>query len=272
MNLEEFQEAGGQDPAQQLPKDPAPAGPTREEYTQLNARLQEIADENRHNRELLQQFFTREQQRNAQPSGDDTDDDPEVDGDIADDFATNGIEALKKRGVLTKKEAKELMREVAREEAQHVVQKSQNSLIKDAEMAREFPDLQDNSSELFKRTQAIYRAEIAEDPKAASNPRTLYRAAKEARAELITEGKYGRVSQLRDDDGYGDQRQRRIDAQSGDRSNRGRGNDRHMDDDDVLSPAQRSLIARFQATGEAEISEEDYIARARKGLTVRGAR
>jgi hypothetical protein len=258
MNLEEFQDAGGQQPEQTPPPATPPAGPTAAEFQQLNSRLEQMAEESRHNRELLAQFMTRAQQPSAQPAADD-DDDEEVDGDVADDFATNGIEALRKRGLLTKKEAKEMFREEARKVAREEVQRSQKGLIQDAELAREFPELADSKSELFQRTKAIYDAEVAEDPSLKSNPRTLTRAAKEARAELISEGKYGRSSDRRRDaqDDFEDRRQQRIDAQSGDRTHSRQGGD--DGDDQTLSPRQRFILDKFNASGEVFVDDKTYI-------------
>lgn len=261
MNLEEFQEEAGQGSEQQPSQPTQSTAPTAAEFQQLNARFDAIAEENRHNRELIQQFISRQQQPTRREE-DPEDDEPEVDGDIADDFATNGIEALTKRGVLTKKQAKDLIEEIVDRRVGTAIEKSQKNLIKDAELAREFPELQDNTSDLFKRTKAIYEAELAEDPSAAKNPRTLNRAAKEARAELIAEGKYGRNSRGGEQD-FDDRetgRQRRIDAQSNDRSSRQGG---FEESGDELTPRQRMIIQRFKASGEGEISEEGYKSRAK---------
>lgn len=254
MNLEEFVESSGTTP--QPPPPPAPpAGPSAAEFQQMNSRLEALMEENRHNRELMTQFVSRQQQPAA--SVNDDDEELEVDGDVADDFATNGMEALRKRGVLTKKETRELIREEASAVARQAIAKNNQSLIKDAEMARDFPDLMDSKSELFKRTMTLFNEEIAEDPSLKNNPRTLNRAARLAKAELKAEGHYDE----RRSDGFGDSRQRRIDAQSGDRSSGQRGGD---DDDSALSPSQRNILAKFAAAGEGTISEDDYKRHAKK--------
>jgi hypothetical protein len=254
MSLEEFQDSAGEGQQPAKPEKDEPAGPTREEFAQLNSRYAELAEENRHNRELLQQFI----QRSQPAKGDDDDDEPEVEGDVADDFANNGVAALIKRGLLTKKEARDIAREEARKIAREEVENSKNGMMQDAALAKDFPELLDEQSELFQRTQAIYTAEVKADPAAAKNPRTLIRAAKEAKADLISEGKYGN---RRNDDDSEERRQRRIDAQYGERGRGGRGSD-DDNDDNTLSPRQRFILNKFIASGEAEIDEQTYIKRA----------
>lgn len=223
-----------------------PAGPTREEFSQLNSRLTELLEENRHNRELLRQFTAKQ---NA-PANDDLDDDAEeeVEGDIADDLAANGIEALRKRGVLTKREARELIREEAKKIAEETVNRSRAGMIADAKLAREYPDLADQRSPLFQRTQAIYQELVKDDPALGRSARTLPTAARLAKAELLAEGKL-------------DARQDRINRQSGDRSS-GRHVDFGDDEGDELTPNQREIIRRFNESGEVEISEDGYRKRA----------
>lgn len=223
-----------------------PAAPTREEFSQLNSRLAEMAEENRHNRELLTQFLNRQQQ----PAAPAEVDEEEIDegGDVADDFATNGIEALRKRGVLTKKEAKELMREEARKVAREEVERSRKSMIADTELLQAFPGLSDPKSELFQRTQEIYNEQIKRDPSLKGSSQTLPMAARIAKAELIAEGR-------------ADARQDRINRQSGDRST-GRGNSFDEEGSDELSATQRSILEKFNASGDFQISEDSYRKRA----------
>jgi hypothetical protein len=223
----------------------APAAPTREEFAQLNSRLAEMAEEARHNRELLTQFLSRQTQPVAEP---DKDEEIEDDTDVADDFAANGIQALVKRGVLTKREAQEMMREEARRIAREEVERSRESLIRDAELARQFPDLADERSELFKRTQAIYHEMTQRDASLKNSAQTLPMAARLAKAELIAEGRQ-------------DARQDRITRQSGDRGYSSRDGG-FNDDGNELSPTQRAIIERFNASGEADISEDGYRKRA----------
>lgn len=254
MNLGEFQQAGAGEQPEPKKTEQEPAGPTREEFAQLNSRLADMQEEARHNRELLAQFV-RQQQQPAGGREEEDDDEPE-EGDVADDFANNGIEALVKRGVLTKKAAKEIIREEARRVAREEVEASKRGMMQDAELASKFPELADETSDLFKRTREIYDREVKEDPAAARNPKTLMRAAKEAKADLVMEGRW----QERRGDG---RRQERIDAQAGDRSYGGRGGRGDDDRDDTLSPQQRTIVQKFQASGYGKISEDDYKARAK---------
>jgi len=255
--MEEFQEAAGLPPGEQT-STPQPTGVSIEAFQQMNDRFTALMEDNRQNRELLTQFIGRQNQNQSARPEPDEDEAPEIDGDVADDFATNGMSALTKRGVVTKKEAREIAREEARTVAREEVARSQKGLIQDAELAKAFPALADSNSELFKLTKKIYQQEIDEDPSAAKNPRTLLRAAKEAQAELVTSGR-GRGRQ---DDDFEDRRQQRIDAQSGDRGYGRRSQE--SDDDDTLSANQRNILAKFQASGEGSITEEDYKQRARK--------
>jgi hypothetical protein len=243
---EELEESGTGDRSDQAGGGKqSPQMPTREEFEQLNMRLAEMAEEARHNRELLAQFLSRQTQPAAEP---DKDEEIEDDTDVADDFAANGIQALVKRGVLTKREAQEMVREEARRIAREEVERSRESLIRDAELARQYPELANEQSELFKRTQAIYQEMTQREPSLKNSAQTLPMAARLAKAELIAEGRQ-------------DARQDRIMRQSGDRgySSRYGGFD---DDSNELSPTQRAIIERFNASGEAEISEEGYRKRA----------
>jgi hypothetical protein len=218
---------------------PAEAKAERAEIERLTRELQET--------KASEQFWA-ERARKSQPSAEDEEGEtpvkrrakaePEDDEDeispekLVDELSTKGLKALRDRGFVTKKEMAAEMRRVATEVAEKAadrrVTQERGKMTADAEIAREFPELQDAGSELFKRTSEIFRAEVQADPTLAKSPGALRMAARQAKSELnATERK----------------RVERVAAQSGDRG--------------------RSISVGFEDDNPLDISrdDEDYIKR-----------
>lgn len=223
---------------------------SRKEYEALQRRLDELAESERYWAERAKgakdsggdpvdedDYDERDEEEDDEPA----DDDPDK---VLDEFSTKGVEALVKRGVLTKKAARELIRKEAEKIARQVVGMESKRLQSDAALLRAFPDLADESSALFKRTAEIFKADVARDPTLKKSSTALMLAARAAKAELEAEA---RAARRHDDE---EDRLHRIRRQSGDRS-RGR-TDFDDDDDGDLGPEARELIARMSRYGVTE--------------------
>ena len=163
-------------------------------------------------------------------------DEPEDDGDVdkfVTDLTKSGLKALVNRGVLTKKEATEIIQREARKVTKELVAAEVKRVSTDAELVRQFPDLQNRESEHFKRTSSIYREMVEQDETLKRSPQALFLAARAAKAELAAEKPKG-------DSG----RDARIRAQAGDRGG-GRSHE-EGDDDTSLGPEAQAVIAAFK--------------------------
>lgn len=203
-----------------------------------------------------------------EPEDDDDDDDEELKDDSPDkafeDFSAKGIEALVKRGVLTKKAARQIIERAATKIATKIarteVGKARRELSQDAELASQYPELQDEKSELFVKTREIYRGMVKDDPALKRSPAALKMAARQAKLELqLTERAEGRRN------GEEERRDRiRRQGETGSRRNvEFIGED---EGDDKLSPAQQKILNSFNADGTDEISEDAYLKRAKAGV------
>jgi len=157
---------------------------------------------------------------------------------------------IKTLGLVTGAEVADIAAKVAK----RTVDVERAKMGSDAAIVREFPDLQNQGSDLFKATSAELKKMVAMDPNAARSPATLYAAATAAKAKLdakrpipIRRGdsedddRYDRVDDEREDD-----RRRRADAQDGTRRS-----SRDMDEDtDMLGPEAREVIRQMGITNE----------------------
>ena len=225
------------------------------ELAERDKRIQELAESER---------YWAEQARKAAEFDDDGDDEePEDDFGVEDDspdkfveeLSEKGLEALVKRGVLTKREARELIREEAQRIAKQAIEAETRKLQADAEIVRQFPELQDEKSELFQHTAKIFKEMVAEDESLKHSPKALLLAARTAKAELAASGR-----------GVGgeEDRLRRIARQGGGDHARGAAFD--ADDDDSLTPTQKKILEALNADGGVQVSEEAYKKRAREGV------
>jgi len=165
-----------------------------------------------------------------------------------------GVEALVNRGILTRKQARDLIREEAAKVAKDLIRNETKKLQTDAEIARQFPELQDQNSALFKKTGELFRSMVADDESLARSPKALLLAARAAKAELAAAG-----------NGSGEEeRLRRIAQQGGGDNARGAAFDSEADD--TLTPMQRKILAALNADGGVQVSEEAYRKRAREGV------
>lgn len=183
---------------------------------------------------------------------DEGEDDPADDGNAFDDFSKKGIEALVKRGVLTKKAAAELIEKQARRIVREVVTHETNKLRADGELYDKYPELKDLKSDHAKLTAQYFQEAIRKDRSAAKSSWALEMAAARAKAELEAKTAANRREEP-------EARRRRIAVQSPGGDAWGGGGDDLMDDGP--SPAQLALAGKFGFSAE---EARDIVAKDRK--------
>ncbi len=242
---------------------------------ELEERIRELEASERHWSEMARRVGQMQEPYEAEGDEEEEEEqDPDLSDDspdkLVDEFSTQGLTALVKRGVLTKKEAREIIRREAEKVAREVVGAERQKMTADAKILADFPELKDKGSDLWKRTAERLKEAVALDgPKAAKSAATLYACARAARAELDAEARRKR-KRWDDPDDYDDfegrededaederERRRRVRQQSGDH---GRGGRSGFDDDNgTLGPEAREMI---RAMG---ITEDQYRAFASSG-------
>lgn len=190
--------------------------------------------------------------RKAEPEpGDDDADDDDDDGlkddtpdKFTDDLSAKGIEALVKRGVITKKTAKEMFAKLSDRMLRNVERMVDEKIsgvakraTKDAQLLQRYPELGDAQSDFTKRTGDIYKELIEEDPDIKKST-ALALAARMTRAET------------KDDE----RRIERIDRQRGDSGRRLA----RSESDDSLGPQSAEMIKAFGSYGVTEESMRKY--------------
>jgi len=205
----------------------------------------------------------------AEPEDDNTSDfiddvaDPVVDGDtpekLVDEFASQGVGALKKRGFITAADAHKLAVEVAAKVSRELIGRERQKMTSDHQIMTEFPDLKDQNSELFKETAKRYQRAVAMDPNAKKTPAALYLAAEGARESLKAKAPAPRPQG--DDEPEDDRRQR---AASQDARPRGRGDSEASDD--MLGPEAMEVMRQMG------ITKEEYTASRKELVRPRGRR
>lgn len=181
--------------------------------------------------------------------------DKELEGDTAeklvDELSTQGIKALQKRGFVTAAEARKIAAEVGVKVAQTLIDRTTTKLATDNQLMSQFPDLNNEKSELFKATAVIYQELVALDPNAKKTPATLFAAARVAKAQMKAAEKPApkRQAETEDEDDVYDRvdedegdRRRRVAAQDGSRGGRG---PRVDDDTDTMGPQAKAIAKAF---------------------------
>lgn len=203
-----------------------------------------------------------------EPEDEEEEDTPDDPANEVEEFSAKGIAALKKRGVITKKD-RAWVEKIATKVVKQSIGVERQKMTLDQTLAREFPELvdPDESSEFYQTTRTELRKLVALDPAAAKSASALYSAAKLARAQLDAKKPARRARDdsrdddedereddrdEREDDREEDERdrRRRVAAQGG---GRGRTAARERDDDDGLPPMARKLLEGMHSdTNEAE--------------------
>lgn len=175
---------------------------------------------------------------------------PEDNTDILDLLATQGAKGfdayMQKRGYVTIKKAEEMVRG-------HVDAKG-NQLSTEAELLANYPDLRDKSSEFFRQT-AINYGELTRQ--GVAEPLAMKLAAQQTELQGFRSGKVKTPAEKTEA-----ARVARIKAQSGDRA-ANRTADSGEEDDSLTDQEKHICVAMG-------ITEEAYIARAKKGVRMGG--
>lgn len=181
---------------------------------------------------------------------------------------------IRAKGFLTRSEAAEMAADIAAKVARRTVDVERQKMGSDAAIMRDFPDLGNPQSDLFKETASQVKKLVAMDPRARNSPATLYAAAEAAKARLEVKaaGTRRRSPEREEDDDVYDRfggeseedRRSRAAAQDGSRQ-RGREAD---DREDMLGPEARLVMK------EMGVSEADFLAesKALRGSRPRGRR
>lgn len=209
-------------------------------------------------------------EQNAKDEDAPLDEDPAA---LIDEISKNGFQALAKRGFVRKSEVRQIAREESRRAAvtasRQVVGKARAEATTESTILSEFPELSDQTSDLFKATIPIVNRAVRFNPKAAQDPATLYMAATAARAQLDAKKGDRRSSVEEEDDdrepvrraaprSRDDDRDEHIRAQSGDRS-RSRSRMESGDGEFQMSADAKKVA---QALG---LTDAEYTAEAKKG-------
>src|ERR1035438_6156127 len=98
---------------------------------------------------------------------DDSVENQSVEGDtpekLIDEFASEGVKALAKRGFITAKDAQKIAVDTAMKVSQSMIARERGKMDTDSKILGEFPELKDQTSELFKETAKRYQKAVAMD-------------------------------------------------------------------------------------------------------------
>ena len=170
-----------------------------------------------------------EEDDDEEPAEPDTDEEDTAEK-FVDDIAAKGVKALLQRGMLTKKEALAMIQKHSARVAREAVAAATRGIKADAALLKEFPELENEKSELWQKTGEYYREMVREEPRLKNSPKALALAAKAAKADL----KPGR-------NGDEEARRDRVRRSQGDLGDRGR-SDIENDGDEDLSPMQLEFL------------------------------
>jgi hypothetical protein len=192
-------------------------------------------------------------------------DEPDLDPDkFIDELTSKGASALDK--VLAKHGAKsgyvrkEEVVQLAAEVAKRIVSTERGKITIDARLVseaaelKEFGDLNDERSPLFRETQKLYREAVALDPKQGKRPSAVLLALRAAGANLRVGAKGRRREQPEADE----ERTQRIRSQQGET---GRGRKVDPETDNEMGPEAKRVVDLFGAFG---VTGEKYRAMQRR--------
>ncbi|HLG99840.1 MAG TPA: hypothetical protein VKX49_26255 [Bryobacteraceae bacterium] len=242
--------------------DPEPKPEPKAEKSDIEKRLDALEAENKTLRARTEELSQSERYwaeqargRNVAPLPDDdddtdegtqpsarplvTDDKPEK---LLDDLSAEGLKALAKRGVITADQLEAALEAQERKFNQRLSE-AQDGVAFDQKLGKEFPDLVDPKSDLFKRAQVHFRQMVEVDPAAKKSRSALWAAASMAKKEIEMESAADKKNERQDRE---TRRRDRIDAQRGERDTGG-GRD---DDTPTLTNTQREIISRLGITEE----------------------
>ncbi len=206
----------------------------RAETAALKKRADEAEEDSRY-------WSRRAQERRAESGRQQTEEEPrrrtaepitEKPEKLIDELSTDGIAALKKRGIVTQEDLDAALTK-ARQDGQRDTEAVRSDAEFSMKLEREFPEILADSklvsagerpkTELFKRTREIYQEAVAEDPSLEASKGAMLMAARQAKRELDATGKgkgkgKEEVEPTNDREDRQQRRRERIDAQTPTRS------------------------------------------------------
>ena len=183
--------SGGESPDSGVVETTAPAQPQQKtdpevarlqkEIEARDARINELSDSERY-------WADQAKGKRGEPAAVDGDsEDPDFAEEDPDKFtealAATGIKALQKRGMLSPKQIREMVRTEAAKIAGDVLARREKVLTREGELIQTYPDLKNEKSEFFQATARILREEFADMPEFQRTPQALKAAAKMADVE-----------------------------------------------------------------------------------------
>jgi hypothetical protein len=190
--------------------------------------------------------------------------DPEDPASMVDDISKLGAAALAKRGFVRASDVRKMIKEATGKlradsvtVAQHVVNRARAEVTTESTIMRDFPDLANPDSDLFKATIPHVKEAAKLSGRAAKDPATLYLAAKLATAELKARGGHGGDDDRPrggrrelDDDDDRSERDIRIASQQGDRGRSRSRVEADRDEEFVMNDDARSVAKAMGLTDD----------------------
>lgn len=233
------------DPGEGAPPEPTPPAKPDPELVQLRKEL-ETERARRAEADQTAQYWA-ERAKGARPAADEPEPSDEPADEDPDKFtealAAEGVKALYKRGIPTKKDIMALIQSESAKVASEILAKREKVLTREGELIAQFPDLRDHNSEFFQTTRRILAEEFADSPEFQRTPAALKAAAKLAAAELKATQRASRTSD--------EELALRINSQSG----RGSTRSSTIADDDSLGPQERHILNQMARYG---VTEKDF--------------
>ncbi len=235
---------------------------SKADYERLNRELTETKQSERTWADMARRNAAPVQQAVEEPEEDDIDSEQFRDEEAADipdddtpeklveDIASKGVSAIKGRGFITAKQAQDIAIETAKKVSRELIGRERQKITADTEVFREFPELRDPNSELFKATSIRYQKAVALDPGVKKTPAALYLAAEAARESLKSKSGAGNRNTRQQEDEE-DRRQR---ANSQDGRPRGGRAVADEDDDDMLGDEAKQVI-KLMGVNEADFKK-----------------
>ena len=249
-------------------KEPKTVTLSEDEHKSLTRRLSELENSERYWSERAR---TQQQPQQTDQEEEEDEDGEELEGDdpskVVDDFSVSGVQALVKRGVLTRKAARELIEKYATKVARRIVKAERAEVTRESAIFTEFPELRDQNSDLWKATSAEMGRLVKIDPGAANNPTALYSAAAIAKAKLDAKQPQRRSSRDDDDDRYeyDEDRDRRLRADSQGADRRPRGRTDFEDEADEFTSEAREVMQKMGMDAKTFRKGQELTGQTRRG-------
>lgn len=254
-------------------KDDDPIRELRDEFKSIKRELAETREDAK---------YWREQANRGGRATPEPEAEPEPEPDLGDLDLTEVVTANDSKGLVS---ALKKLGFVSRKEVEAEIAQKTGQLTHEAKLYSEFPDMQDDASELFQRTAEIHQ-DLCRDPDMAKSKRLIETATKMAAAELGIEPRSTRRARpsesdrtprrerVEDSDRRGDyedeeERVSRVRAQQGVRGRTPGRKAENPDATEELSPTQKTIVQRLRDAG-ANITEEGYAKRALRGISMSG--